>query len=372
MKYRRFGSLNFNVSVLSLGASCLPLKNEAESIEMIHYAIDHGVNYIDLGYPYNPTEYERLAVLVSKALDGEYRQKVKVAVTLPVPLMSSQFVFNNYLEKQIRLLKTDKIDFCVLGELNRESWSKVTNLDILRWIENAIKDGRIDKIGFSFHDDFQLLRNIIEAYSGWSFCQFQFSFMDAEHHPGVSGIRYAAQNGLAVIATRPFKGGKLIKNPPEHIAKIWESFPIKRSLVEWCLRWVWDHPEVSTVVVEMSEMKQVLENVALADLAEPNSFSVQELILISKVKDAYMKLKPVNCTTCRCCMPCPVGIDAPRIFELYNDAVIYGDFETSRFHYKAEQHNANACTECGKCMDACPRKIPIIKWLKEAAEKLSG
>ncbi|MCS7114466.1 MAG: aldo/keto reductase [Nitrososphaerota archaeon] len=372
MKYRKFGNSNFDVSVLSFGARCLPLTNEVESIRMIHYAVDHGVNYLDLGYPYDLAEYERLAILVDKALQGNYRQKIKIAVTVPISLMNSQSDLDRYVEKQLRLLKMDKVDFCVLGELNRESWPKANNINVLSWAEEAMKNGRIDMLGFSFHDDFQFLRNIIEAYSGWSFCQFQFSFMDADHHPGISGIRYAAQNGLAVIATHPFKEGSLIKEPPEPVAKIWESFPKKRSLVEWCLRWVWDHPEVSTVVVEMSEIKQVLENVELADLAEPNSLTVQELVLFNKVKDAYTKLKPINCAVCRCCMPCPLSIDVPRILELYNDAAIYESLETSRFHYKAEQHKADACTECGKCVDACPRKIPIIEWLKEAARKFLG
>ncbi|MEM2767477.1 MAG: aldo/keto reductase, partial [Candidatus Bathyarchaeia archaeon] len=256
MRYRKFGNLNFDVSVLSFSVRRVPLVNENESIEMIRYAVDHGVNYIDLGYPYNLTEYEQLVGLVNKALEGGYRQKIKISVTLPMSLMNTPSDLDNYIGKQLQLLKTDKIDFCVLGELNRESWLKANNINVLHWAEKAIKSGQIDKIGFSFHDDFQFLRNIIEAHDGWSFCQFEFSFMDADHHPGTGGVKYAAQNGLAVIATHPFKGGRLIRSPPESIVKIWESFPIKRSLAEWCLRWVWDHPEVSTVVVEMSEMKQ--------------------------------------------------------------------------------------------------------------------
>lgn len=370
MKYRKFDNLNFDVSVLSFGARCLPLTNEAESVEMIHYAIDHGVNYLDLGYPYNLAEYERLAALVNKALQEGYRQKIKVAITLPISLMNTSSDLDNYLGKNLQLLKTNKIDFCILGELNRETWPKVNDLNILHWAKNAIKNGHIGKLGFSFHDDFQFLRGIVEAYDGWSLCQFQYSFMDVDHHPGIGGLRYAAQNGLAVVVTHPFKEGRLIK-PPEPVAKIWERFPKKRPIAEWCLRWVWDHPEVSTVVVEMGEIKQVQENVALADFAEPNSLSVQELVLINQVKDAYMKLKPINCAVCRCCMPCQAGIDVPRIFELYNDAIMYGDVETSRFYYKVEHHKPEACTECGKCVEACPRKIPIIEWLK-AARKLLG
>ncbi|MEM3641567.1 MAG: aldo/keto reductase, partial [Candidatus Bathyarchaeia archaeon] len=130
----------------------MPLTNEVESIKMIRYAIDHGVNYFDLGYPYDFTKYERLVLLVNKALQGDYRQKVKIAATLPISLMNSPSDVDNYLGKQLQLLETDKLEFCVLGELNRESWPKVNNLNILHWAENAVKNGQIGNLGFSFHD----------------------------------------------------------------------------------------------------------------------------------------------------------------------------------------------------------------------------
>ena len=52
MQYRPFGKLDFQVSALGFGAMRLPSKSadytdidEAQALEMIHYAIDHGVNY---------------------------------------------------------------------------------------------------------------------------------------------------------------------------------------------------------------------------------------------------------------------------------------------------------------------------------------
>ena len=67
-------------------------------------------------------------------------------------------------------------------------------------------------------------------------------------------------------------------------------------------------------------------------------------------------------------MPCPQGIDVPRIFELYNDAIMYGDIETVRSIYFVEQHRIDSCTECDSCVDACGREIAIVDWLKKAKE----
>ena len=334
--------------------------NEAESVKIIRYAIDHGVNYLNLGYP-----HESLARLTSQALKGGYRQKVRITATLPSFLVKTPSEFESYLNKQLDWLGTDRVDFCLLGSLNRETWPRLKELDALSWAEKAIAGGQIGHLGFSFHDHFHVLREILNDYDSWALGQFQYSYMDVDHLMGVSGLRRAAEKGLAVVATEPLRGAWLTKEPPKSVAKVWAGAPKKRSLAEWGLRWVWNHPEISTVVCDMSTMEQVVENVALADSAEVDSLTVQEEVLISRVRDAYRKRKPVPCTTCYACMPCPQGIDVPRILEIYNDAIMYDDIETARSIYHMEQHRIDDCNECSVCEDACGREIAIMDWLKK-------
>jgi hypothetical protein len=192
--------------------------------------------------------------------------------------------------------------------------------------------------------------------------------MDIDHHPGYGGLKYAADKGLAVLASKPLLGGRLVKNIPDSLAKIWSGAEPKRPPVEWALRWAWNHPEISSVVCDMDSVGQVKENAAVVDKAEPDSFSVPEELVIAKTRDAYFALKPIPCTACRGCMPsqgnCVQGIDVPRVFEIYNDACMYDDVETARSFFNNEQHDLNACTECGTCV--CGKKILIPDWLKKA------
>ena len=378
MKYRRFGVLDWEVSVLGFGVMRLPLIdedpaniNEAESIKMIRYAIDQGVNYLDLGYPYNMRQHERLIRIIGLALKDGYRQKVKIAATLPFLSIGSSSDFDRYLDDQLRWLQVDSTDFLLMGRLNRDNWPRLEGMDVLPWAEGAMIDGRIDKLGFSFHDHFQVLRDILNAYDNWALCRFQYSYMDVDHDPGVSGLKYAAENGLAVVITEPLRWGRLTREPPELVAKVWENAPQKRSLHEWGLRWVWNHPEVSVVVSDMSTMEQVKENIALAAGAEPNSLSVRDEVVISRVRDAYYELRPVPCTSCRACMPCPIGIDVPRVFEIYNDAVIYADIKTARSIYYLEQHDIDSCTECDVCINACVKSIDMMDYLRAARRLLT-
>jgi predicted aldo/keto reductase-like oxidoreductase len=354
------------VSVLGFGVQRLPLDiDEAKAIGMLRYAIDHGVNYLDLGCPYDLERQKDLSLIIAKALEDGYHQKVKIAASLPSLLINSSTDLDRYLSQQLEWLGVEGADFFLLGGLDRYSWPRLKELDVLGWAEKTMADKRIGKLGFSFHDHYQILREVMEDYDNWTLAQFQYSYMDADYQPGVSGLKYAAEKGLAVVAAEPLRGGRLTKEPPPSVAKVWATAPQKRSLAEWGLRWVWNHPEIAVAVSDMGTLEQVKENIALADEAEPDSLTVAEEVLISRVRDAYRKLKPIPCTTCHGCMPCPQGIYVPRLFELYNDAVMYGDMETARAIYRREGHDIASCNQCGVCV--CGREIPILDWL----EKLS-
>jgi predicted aldo/keto reductase-like oxidoreductase len=335
---------------------------------MLRYAIDNGVNYLDLGYLFDAAQREEATRCVGRALRDGYRHKVKIAASLPVFLINSAADFEHYLEECLDRLQTDRLDFFLPAGLNRETWPDFRKRDVLPRAEAAIAEGRIGRLGFAFHDDLQTLRGVLEDYDKWSLAVFQYSFMDVDHHPGMGGLKYAADKGLAVVTTEPLKGGRLTTKLPGPVADIWAG----NSPAEWGLRWVWNHPEVATVVSDMSTLAQVKENIALAENSRANSLTVPEELLVNRVRDAYRKLRPIPCTACRGCMPCPLGIDVPRIFEIYNDAMIYDDIATARSIYRHERHDIGACNACGACARACGLKIPIIDWLEKARTLLAG
>ncbi len=350
---------------MGFGVQRLPLDID-EAVGMLRYAAEHGVNYLDLGCPYDLERQERLTRVVTRALEDGYRAKVKITASLPSLFIDSSADLDRYLDQQLKWLKADSIDFFLLGGLNRYSWPRLKELGVLRWAEGAMADGRIGKLGFSLHDYFQTLRGILDDYDSWTLAQFQYSYMDVDYQPGVSGLKLAADRGLAVVAAEPLRGGRLTRKPPPSVAKVWATAPQKRPLAEWGLRWVWNHPEVATAVSDMSTMEQLKESITLAGSAEADSLTVAEEVLIARVRDAYRKLRPIPCTSCYGCMPCPQGIDVPRLFELYNDAMMYDDMETARSIYRMEKHDISSCNQCGLCV--CGREIPILDWLKELRE----
>jgi uncharacterized protein len=369
MQYRRFGKLDFVPSALGFGCMRFPILDgdrthvdEPEVFKMLHYAIDNGVNYLDSAYGYHGGMSERV---VGRALKGGYRQKVKLATKMPTWLVKEPADFDRFLNEQLDKLQDDHIDFYLLHNLNRKVWDNLLSMGITEWAEKAMADGKFGHFGFSFHDNHEAFRHVIDTYDGWTLCQVQYNYMDVDNQAGIEGVQYAASKGLAVIVMEPLLGGKLAA-PPDAVKQVWDNAPVVRSPAEWALNWVWNQPEVSLVLSGMSSMQQVVENVASASKSAPNALSEADMAVIAAAREKYNELCPVPCTNCKYCMPCPNGVDIPNNFATFNVAAMYDQLEASRNRYAkeiAEAARASACIGCRQCEDKCPQRIPISEWL---------
>jgi hypothetical protein len=191
--------------------------------------------------------------------------------------------------------------------------------------------------------------------------------MDIEYQAGTKGLKYAAEKGLAVVVMEPLRGGKFTKDLPPQIRDILAKAPRKRSMAEWAFQWVFDQPEVSVALSGMSAMEHVEENVGIAERSGRNPLSEDEMKIIDQLCNAYKGLSPISCTKCEYCMPCTGGINIPYVFDLYNEAFIYGDKAMPRVRYRQQPADrwGDQCTECGTCEDMCPQHIEIIEWMKK-------
>ena len=372
MKYRKFGSLNWEVSVLGFGAMRMPIigndashVDEPEAIKMIRHAVDQGVNYIDTAYTYHG---KRSEIVVAQALLNGYRKKVKLATKLPSWLVEKPDDFDRFLDEQLAKLQTDYIDCYLLHALNSTYWPRLRDWKVLNWAEEAIADGRIHHLGFSFHDEFEVFRNIVDAYDNWTFCQIQYNFMDIEYQAGAKGLQYAADKGLAVVIMEPLRGGQLTLKTPKSISELWKSAAVNRTPADWALHWIWNHPQVAVVLSGMSTMPQVIENLYSADRSGAGTLSEEELTLIDRVREEYRRLAPVPCTNCKYCMPCPNGVEIADILQYYSDAIIYDNPRAPRSLYRnlPKDKQADNCVKCFECEEKCPQGIPISEQLKKA------
>lgn len=166
MLYRKFGQEDFESSLLGFGTMRLPMTDgekpevdEEKAIELLRYAIDNGVNYIDTAYIYHGGKSE---VIVGKALKDGYRDKVKVVDKLPVWLAKTYDDFEKLLDEQMQRLDVDCIDVFLLHALNKKMWNKIKKMDVLKFLDRAKESGKIKYAGFSIHDDFDIFKDIVD------------------------------------------------------------------------------------------------------------------------------------------------------------------------------------------------------------------
>lgn len=377
MQYRPFGRLDFQVSALGFGTMRLPLRSndasdidEPPAIEMIRRAIDDGVNYVDTAYPYHGGNSERV---VGKALKDGYRENVKLATKLPSWAVDEPSDFDRLLDEQCERLQVDFLDFYLLHNLQATLWPKVRDLGALEWLSKAKADGRIGEAGFSFHHRFELFKDVVDSYN-WALCQLQYNYMNEDVQAGTEGLRYAADKGLAVVVMEPLLGGCLA-DPPEQVRAILDSSPMKRTPVDWALQWVWDKPEVATVLSGMGAMEQVEQNLESAERSSIGSLSDGELATVERARDAYDSLNLVPCTACGYCLPCPSGVEIPFNLQLYNDAVVFGGnqqvLNRNIYNGLPESSRASACVVCRECEEKCTQSIPISELMPKVQEQFA-
>lgn len=380
MDYRTIGKDELQTSVFGFGCMRLPTLDladgrhavdEAEAIRMMRYAVDHGVTYFDTAYPYHGGQSE---LVVGKALQDGYRDKVLLATKLPVWQVKRTEDFDRILDEQLQKLQTDHIDFYLLHSLQEQTWRKVKKLGVLSFLDRAKQSGKIRHAAFSFHDQLPLFKEIIDSYA-WDMCQIQLNLLDDHYQAGLEGLHYAAERGIDIVVMEPLRGGALAQKVPPDIKAVWDQADTKRSPAEWAFRWLYQMPQVKVILSGVSTMEQLQDNIRIFADAKPGSMTDAEQELLSQVQNLYRQKIKVNCTGCGYCMPCPSGVSIPDVFRIYNEAYLYDDLESSRKSYQnlmKRSQDASQCVSCGHCEPLCPQNIPIIEKLAEAHEVLAG
>jgi len=374
VQYRQLGQTGEEVSVLGFGCMRLPVIDgdetcidEPQATRMLDRALELGVNYVDTAWPYHGGHSEPW---LGRALAaGGRRERVLIATKLPVWDLKHPDDCERIFTEQLRRLQTDRIDCYLLHNLNRRNWRRAREKGALDFLDRQLAQGRIRYAGFSFHDDPDLFAEIVAARE-WFLCQIQLNYMDERYQAGTEGMRLAAGRGLGVIVMEPLRGGKLAALPDD-IQRLFATSGIERTPAAWALRWVWDQPEVSLALSGMGAPAELEENAATASAAVPGALTAAEYGVIDRVRTRLRERMPVPCTVCRYCLPCPEGVNIPKIFNLYNNAALYQDVKEPAGYYTMimlSSERADRCVECGTCVELCPQQIDIPAELARAHE----
>ena len=172
----------------------------------------------------------------------------------------------------------------------------------------------------------------------------------------------------------PLLGGELA-DINDHCAEQLLACAPGNSIASWAFRFCGTFPDVLCVLSGMTYMEHLVDNVSTFAPFEP--LSDKELALLENIASEYVNYPLIPCTNCQYCMPCPYGVNIPAVFAHYNKCVNEGfinenaqspEYRKARRAYLVSLdrnvetlRQANHCIGCGKCLAACPQRIPISK-----------
>ena len=375
MVYRKFKDLE--LSALGFGAMRLPVKDgndsnvdEAAVFEMVDYAIAHGINYFDTAWGYHGGNSE---TAMNHALSRYPRDKYFLADKFPGYDLSNMGKVEEIFERQLEKCGVDYFDFYLFHnvcELNIDAYLD-EKYGIFDYLFRQKQEGKIRHLGFSAHGDRGVMNRFLDAYGEhMEFCQIQLNWLDAELQNAKAKVELLKKRNIPIWVMEPLRGGKLA-SLSAHDEEILRSMRENESTAAWAFRYLQTFDSVKVTLSGMSDMEQLKQNISTYESEAP--LNSEELQALHDIALSMLEQKILPCTACRYCTShCPIGLDIPKLLELYNEHNFTGGGFIAPMALGAvpEEKQPSACIGCRSCEAVCPQKIKISEAMSDFASKL--
>lgn len=362
---------------LGFGAMRLPLLNPDDLAtidmdafcKMIDRYLEQGFNYIDTAYPYHKEHSEEA---VCQALVKRHpRDSYLLANKMPTFLVKGPEDYERFFSTQIKRCQVEYFDYYLLHNMGRDRFEETTRYGGFEFMKKLKAEGKARHIGFSFHDSADVLEEILTAHPEMEFVQIQLNYIDWENEVIQSKkcLEVARKFGKPVIVMEPIKGGSLT-NLPDEAAKILKDYAPDASLASWAIRFAASQEGIMMVLSGMSTPEQLEDNTTYMKEFKP--LTEEELEKLGQVVEILRQSSAIPCTSCKYCVDeCPMNINIPGYFSVYNLLQQHGTTNFPQMHYNRQalgRGAASDCIECHSCEGHCPQHIKITEHLKVIAD----
>jgi len=358
-----------------LGFGCMRLPvDENKEIDMAQFkamvdlAVKSGINYFDTAYGYHSEKSEGA---VKEALVDRYpRESFILADKMPMWKVESEEDLEKLFATQLERTGAEYFDYYLLHALNKDTIKKVRDFNAVEFVKRKQAEGKINKIGFSYHDSYEVLKDFIGDYN-WDFIQLQLNYYDMEKEDYKAQYDLVRENNIPLAIMEPVRGGFLARTVPDAQTVIENAYGPAKS-ASLALSYANSLEGVYIVLSGMSNMEQLEDNIAT--FANPIPMDEKAQQTIADVMKEINAFRVVDCTKCEYCMPCPVGINIPQVFETYNKYEMFKSEWIIKDYLKEEAEvQPTECIGCGVCASRCPQAIAIPERIADfnaIAEKL--
>lgn len=355
----RLSSLGFGMMRLPGGCDN-PQIDEAQTAEMIDYAIRNGVNYFDTAWGYHQGNSERVA---GKLLSQYPRESYYLASKFPGYDVSNFGHVEEIFEEQLKKCRTDYFDFYLLHniyEKNIDAYLDDATYHTVSYLLEQKAKGRVRHLGFSAHGEYEMMERFLAAYGDkMEFCQIQLNYLDWHFQKADKKVELLNRHNIPIWVMEPLRGGRLATLPEDAASKLKALRP-EETVPGWAFRFLQSVPGVTMVLSGMSDLPQMKENIAT--FSEDKPLNKEELDALVGIADDMVQGGILPCTACRYCTSyCPQGLDIPRLLALYNEHTFTGGGFLAPMAVEAlpEDKRPSACVACRSCEAVCPQQIKI-------------
>lgn len=379
MNYRVLGKTGLQVSEIGFGGEWLERHPEEESIELMRYANEKGINIIDCWMP-DPKSRD----IIGKAMQG-CRDKWYVQGHFGSTWQNGQYVRTRNMahvkpafEDLLTRLQTDYIDIGMIHFVDTvDDWNALQGSDFLNYMLEQKEKGVIHHIGMSSHDPKtaalavksglieMILFSVNPAFdmlpsgqdldkllsAGYRYDQ-QLSGINAER---AELYKLCEEYNVGITVMKGFAGGRLFDA---------QRSPFGVALTPMqCIHYALTRPGVSSILCGYDTKEQVDEAVSYE--TAPDDAKDYASVLSSAPLHSYRG----ECTYCGHCKPCVAELDIAMINKYYDLATMQPEVpESIKSHYMLLEHKASECIHCRQCEERCPFGVQISERMEKAAE----
>ncbi len=354
-KYKRLGRTDFNVSDISFGSS--GLRNGQE--DLVRYAIDRGINYLDTAESYTNGNSEKVIGNVTK----DKRDKVYIVSKVVSRANWSSDEFMSHLEGSLKRLQTDYVDVYMNHAVNEIE--RVKSPEWHEFVDKAKEQGKVRFTGMSGHGG--RLAECLDYALEQEFCDVILCAYNFGQDPGFMSnltrgggfvarqpelprlLKKAKDNDVGTVAMKTLAGARLNDMKPFETEE--------GTFAQAAFRWVLSNSDMDALIISMRTDVQVSEFLGASGAEQSSSYDIDLL-------NQYLALN--NSTYCRpgcndCEGSCTYGVQIGDVLRTRMYATDYKDIGLARDGYANIATNASACITCtGKpCADACTYGVSI-------------
>ena len=370
-----------NTKKLGFGLMRLPLldENDEKSVDieqckkMVDIFMERGFTYFDTAIMYHDGESQKA---VKEILSSRYpRDSYTVATKLHYEFFNSIEERDKIFEDQLESMGVEYFDYYLLHNMGEDAYTKYEKYDCFNWLKEKKSAGIVKHIGFSFHDNAEMLEKVLANHPEFEFVQLQLNYLDWDSEGVQSHKCYdvCKKYGKPVVVMEPVRGGTLTRVSKD-VVKQFKDYNPDASVASWAIRFAASLDNVKIVLSGMSNIEQMLDNTNYMQDFKPLNDKEHEII--NKALGAINDGLAIKCTGCSYCTGgCPKNIAIPRYFALYNAEKLeqgVDDWRPQSLYYEriaSRFGKASDCIGCRQCENICPQHLKIIDLLKTVAKQ---